>query len=69
MNSNVKNAVRYALMAGAILSLSAPTLYAQDAAQSGAGNQNQDQNANVKLGKIDVTGTAIPRTSVEPLLR
>ena len=66
MNSNlISKAVRYALVAGAASALAAPAVFAQDAAQSAA-NQNQNQNTNAaQLGKIEVTGTRIKRTSVE----
>lgn len=65
MNSNLRKAVRYALVAGAASALAAPAVFAQDAAQSAA-NQNQNQNANTaQLGKIEVTGTRIKRTDVE----
>jgi iron complex outermembrane receptor protein len=65
MNSNLRKAVRYALVAGAASALAAPAVFAQDAAQS-TGNQNQNQNANTaQLGKIEVTGTRIRRTDVE----
>ena len=64
-NSNLKNAVRYALMAGTMVALAAPAVFAQDAPGNGS-NQNQaNANENVKLGKVTVTGTAIPRTNVE----
>ncbi|MGA9851774.1 MAG: TonB-dependent receptor [Gammaproteobacteria bacterium] len=68
MNSNlISKAVRYALVAGAASALAAPAVFAQDATQSSTGqNQNQNQNANTaQLGKIEVTGTRIKRTSVE----
>ncbi|MGH8398843.1 MAG: TonB-dependent receptor plug domain-containing protein [Gammaproteobacteria bacterium] len=59
----ISKAVRYALVAGAVSALAAPVVFAQDAAQSTA---NQNQNANTaQLGKIEVTGTRIKRTSVE----
>lgn len=65
MNTNlVSKAVRYALVASAATALAAPAAFAQDAAQSN--NQNQNQNVNTaQLGKIEVTGTRIKRTSVE----
>ncbi|MGB9428808.1 MAG: TonB-dependent receptor [Gammaproteobacteria bacterium] len=64
MNSNlITKAVRYALVAGAASALAAPAVFAQDATQSTA---NQNQNANTaQLGKIEVTGTRIKRTDVE----
>ncbi|MGA9852620.1 MAG: TonB-dependent receptor [Gammaproteobacteria bacterium] len=63
----ISKAVRYALVAGAATALAAPAVFAQDAAQSSTNqNQNQNQNANTaQLGKIEVTGTRIKRTSVE----
>ena len=66
MNANlVSKAVRYTLMAGAASALAVPAVFAQNTAQS-ANNQNQNQNANTaQLGKIEVTGTRIKRTSVE----
>lgn len=65
MNTNlVRKSVRYALVAGAATALAVPAVFAQDAAQNN--NQNQNQNANTaQLGKIEVTGTRIKRTSVE----
>ena len=65
MNSNLRKAVRYALVTGAASALAAPAVFAQSAAPSSA-NQNQNQNANTaQLGKIEVTGTRIKRTDVE----
>ncbi|MGH8399150.1 MAG: TonB-dependent receptor domain-containing protein, partial [Gammaproteobacteria bacterium] len=65
MNSNlISKAVRYALVAGAATALAAPAVFAQDATQSTT-NQNQNQNNTAQLGKIEVTGTRIKRTSVE----
>ena len=63
MNSNLRKAVRYVLMAAAASALTAPAVFAQDPAQNAA---NQNQNANPsQLGKIEVTGTRIKRTDVE----
>ncbi|MBU6421032.1 MAG: TonB-dependent receptor [Gammaproteobacteria bacterium] len=63
MNSNLRKAVRYVLMAAAASALTAPAVFAQDAAQSTA---NQNQNASpAQLGKIEVTGSRIKRTDVE----
>lgn len=60
----ISRAVHYALMAGAVTALTSPAVFAQDATQGS--NQNQNQNANTaQLGKIEVTGTRIKRTSVE----
>ncbi|HKT32326.1 MAG TPA: TonB-dependent receptor [Gammaproteobacteria bacterium] len=67
MNSNLRKAVRYALVAGAASAMAAPAVFAQSAPQqTPANNQNQNQNANTaQLGKIEVTGTRIKRTDVE----
>lgn len=63
MNSNtsVNRAVRYALMAGAAVAMAAPAVFAQNApsASTSAGA------ANISLKKVMVTGSLIPRTSVE----
>lgn len=65
MNSNsISKAVRYALVAGAATAMAAPAVFAQDATQSTNTNQNQNNNT-AQLGKIEVTGTMIRRTSVE----
>ena len=63
MNSNLRKAVRYVLMAAAASALTAPAVFAQDAAQSTA-NQNQNVSP-AQLGKIEVTGSRIKRTDVE----
>ncbi|MGH8280248.1 MAG: TonB-dependent receptor plug domain-containing protein [Gammaproteobacteria bacterium] len=64
--SLISHAVRYGLLAGAAAALTTPAAFAQDAAQSANQNQNQAQNQqNVQLKKIQVTGTLIPRTSIE----
>ncbi|MDE2092030.1 MAG: TonB-dependent receptor plug domain-containing protein, partial [Gammaproteobacteria bacterium] len=64
MNSNlISKAVRYALVAGAVSAVAAPAVFAQDAAQS-SNNQNQNSNT-AQLGKIEVTGTRIKRSSIE----
>lgn len=62
----VSHAVRYALIAGAVAAVTAPAVFAQDADQANASAQNQSQNGqNVSLKKIMVTGSLIPRTSIE----
>src|SRR5690242_18253045 len=62
MNSNqINKAVRYALVAGAVSAVAAPSAFAADAAaDQSTANQNTAQ-----LGKIEVTGTRIKRTDVE----
>ncbi|HSC46620.1 MAG TPA: TonB-dependent receptor [Gammaproteobacteria bacterium] len=60
MNSNqVSKAVRYALVAGAVSAVAAPSAFAADA------DQNANASSTAQLGKIEVTGTRIKRTSVE----
>ena len=62
MNSNqIGKAVRYALLAGTASALAAPSVLAADAA---ATTTSTDQST-AQLGKIEVTGTRIKRTSVE----
>lgn len=63
MNSNtiVNRAVRYALMAGAAVALASPAVFAQNA--PGAATSTSAQN--VQLNRVQVTGTLIPRTSIE----
>ena len=64
MNSKqgVREAVRYALVAGAVSALASPVAsYAADADQ----NASADQSSTAQLGKIEVTGTRIKRTTVE----
>jgi iron complex outermembrane receptor protein len=62
MNSNqISKAVRYALVAGAVSAVAAPSAFAADATtDQSTANQNTAQ-----LGKIEVTGTRIKRTDVE----
>jgi outer membrane receptor protein involved in Fe transport len=62
MNSNqISKAVRYALMAGTVSAVAAPSAFAADATtDQSTANQNTAQ-----LGKIEVTGTRIKRTDVE----
>ena len=60
MNSNlISKAVRYALVAGAASAVVAPSVFAADATTT-----SSDQST-AQLGKIEVTGTRIRRTSVE----
>ncbi|HET7175367.1 MAG TPA: TonB-dependent receptor [Gammaproteobacteria bacterium] len=62
MNSNqIGKAVRYALLAGTASALATPSVFAADAAATTA---STDQST-AQLGKIEVTGTRIKRTSVE----
>ncbi|MGH8399200.1 MAG: TonB-dependent receptor, partial [Gammaproteobacteria bacterium] len=62
----ISPAVRYALITGAAMTLAAPAVFAQVAGQANTQNQNQSQNQqNVSLKKVMVTGSAIPRTSIE----
>ncbi len=63
MNSKqgVREAVRYALAAGAAAALASPAIHAADADQSASA----DQSSTAQLGKIEVTGTRIKRTTVE----
>jgi|SRR5215469_1992776 len=64
MNSNqISKAVRYALTAGAVSALAAPSAFAADATTTTDQNANQTNTA--QLGKIEVTGTRIKRTDVE----
>ena len=60
MNSNlISKAVRYAIMAGAASAVAAPSAFAADAAAT------TTDTSTAQLGKIEVTGTRIKRTSVE----
>ena len=60
MNSNlVSKAVRYALVAGAVSAVAAPSVFAADA------DQTANASSTAQLGKIEVTGTRIKRTTVE----
>lgn len=63
MNSNlISKAVRYALVAGAVTAVASPAVFAQDTSQAAS----SDQSANAaQLGKIEVTGTRIKRTTLE----
>lgn len=62
----ISQAVRYAMLAGITTALAAPAVFAQVADQTNASPQNQSQSSqNVSLKKVMVTGSAIPRTSVE----
>ncbi|MBU6421033.1 MAG: TonB-dependent receptor [Gammaproteobacteria bacterium] len=61
MNSNLKRACRYALLTGGALALAVPSVFAQNAPAAGTSAQP----AATQLGKVTVTGTAIPRTNVE----
>src|SRR5215467_14573531 len=62
MNSNlISKAVRYALVAGAGSAVAAPSVFAADADQT----SSTDQSSTAQLGKIEVTGTRIKRTTVE----
>ncbi|MGE5626400.1 MAG: TonB-dependent receptor plug domain-containing protein [Bacillota bacterium] len=64
MNSNqISKAVRYALVAGAVSAVAAPSAFAADATTDQNANANQQNTA--QLGKIEVTGTRIKRTDVE----
>ncbi len=60
--STLSKAVRCALMAGAATALAAPAVFAQDPHSSS--NQNQNSNT-AQLGKIEVVGSRILRSSVE----
>lgn len=68
--SAVHQAVRFALLAGAGAALAMPAVFAQDTAQS-AQTDNQAQSTSsttavpTQLGKIEVTGTRIKRSSTE----
>ena len=65
MNSNqISKAVRYALAAGAVSALAAPSAFAADATTTDQ-NANASQTNTAQLGKIEVTGTRIKRTDVE----
>jgi iron complex outermembrane recepter protein len=62
MNSNqISKAVRYALVAGAASAISAPAVFAQQAPAA----STSATPATAQLGKIEVTGSRIKRTSVE----
>ncbi|MGH8377911.1 MAG: TonB-dependent receptor plug domain-containing protein, partial [Gammaproteobacteria bacterium] len=61
MNSNLKSACRYALLTGGALAVAVPSVFAQNAPAAGTSSQP----ATAQLGKVTVTGTAIPRTNVE----
>src|SRR5579859_844219 len=63
MNSNlISKAVRYALMAGAASAVAAPAAFAADQA---AAATTSSEASTAQLGKIEVTGTRIKRTTVE----
>src|SRR5690242_9102979 len=65
MNSNqISKAVRYALAAGAVSALAAPSAFA-DTTTTTDQNANANQTNTAALGKIEVTGTRIKRTDVE----
>jgi len=55
----VSRAVRRAFVAGAVSAVAAPSVFAADA------DQNANASSTAQLGKIEVTGTRIKRTSVE----
>lgn len=61
MNNNLKSACRYALLTGGALAVAVPSVFAQTAPAAGTSNQA----VSTQLGKVTVTGTAIPRTNVE----
>lgn len=60
-NKRLSISVRYALMAGAAVALGAPSVFAQNAPAAASSSAV----ANVNLQKVMVTGSIIPRTSVE----
>jgi iron complex outermembrane recepter protein len=63
MNSNqISKAVRYALVAGAASAITAPAVFAQQAAPAAT---TKTPPATAQLGKIEVTGSRIKRTDVE----
>src|SRR5579859_2389728 len=63
MNSNlISKAVRYALVAGAASAVAAPQVFAADQA---AATTTSSDTSTAQLGKIEVTGTRIKRTTVE----
>lgn len=63
----IAQAVRCALLAGVATLLASPLAFSQEASGPVSQNQAQQstQNENVELGKVTVTGTAIPRTNTE----
>src|SRR5690242_492454 len=67
MNSNqISKAVRYALAAGAVSALAAPSAYADTTTTTTTDQTaNANQTNTAALGKIEVTGTRIKRTDVE----
>lgn len=67
MSNQLNKCVRYALAACSVSALAAPAAFAQSVQGTGASApQNQTDNASTtQLGKIEVTGTRILRTSTE----
>ncbi|MGH8399042.1 MAG: TonB-dependent receptor, partial [Gammaproteobacteria bacterium] len=66
-NLMIGKAVRVALLMGVGVTVAAPAVFAQDASQSNQeANQNQQNSSTTQqLGKVEVTGTRILRTSIE----
>src|SRR5579859_2184172 len=60
----VPQAIRHALLTGVISAAALPSAFAADAAQTAAATSSSDTST-AQLGKIEVTGTRIKRTSVE----
>jgi len=64
--TTLSKAARYVLIAGAAILISASAVFAQNAPLATTTTSAQSaQPSVVKLGEISVTGTAIPRTSIE----
>ena len=64
--TTLSKAARYILLTGAVIVISAPAVFSQNAPSATTTNSAQAvQPSTVKLGKISVTGTAIPQTSIE----
>src|SRR6185312_1766862 len=62
---SLRNAVKYALMAGTVSALATPAVFAADAAATTTTTTTDSNQSTAQLGKIEVTGTRIKRTDVE----
>ncbi|MGH7870145.1 MAG: TonB-dependent receptor plug domain-containing protein, partial [Candidatus Dormibacteraceae bacterium] len=66
MNSNqISKAVRLALVAGAVSALATPAAFAADDSTTTTTTTTTNNQSTAQLGKIEVTGTRIRRTTVE----
>src|SRR5215469_12557303 len=65
-SSEISKAVHYALAAGAVSALAAPSAFADTTTTTTTDQTaNANQTSTAQLGKIEVTGTRIKRTDVE----